>query len=244
MKLEEVLRKLAKDGDAPLRSDENSEPAIEEVEKTLGAKLDPISREYLRFVPREPSGQWETPHWMQWDHWRGLTIREMLEQRKATLGLCDDEGIEPDRGVRAKWFHDKWLPIADDGGGDLLCIDLDPAKGGTVGQIVEFRHEDFDRTRLAKDLIEFLTRPPPEKKKEEAPRLPLLIARFFVDGEPRPAKVSVFRGENPEPVANGLSPAEFRLEKGDYSVRFDFEGLVHWRRDVHVWSQQEIDFHW
>jgi hypothetical protein len=27
-------------------------------------------------------------------------------------------------------------------------------------------------------------------------------------------------------------------------VRFDFEGTSHWRRDVHVWSKQEIDFHW
>lgn len=250
MKIEEALRALAKPGDAPIRADEGEEQekAIVQIEKILGAKLDPISRRYLLFVPREPSGQWEPPHWMEWSYWRGLTLRQMLEERTTTLECFEDdfdEGIEPERGVRAKWFHDKWLPIADNGGGDLLCIDLDPAKGGTVGQIVEFRHEDSDRPRAANDLVEFLTHLEEEEKPQAVPQLPLLIARFFVDGEPRPAQISVFRGENPEPVASGVSPAELHLERGTYSVRFEFEGRVHWRRDIQVWKEkQEVDFHW
>jgi cell wall assembly regulator SMI1 len=244
MTIEEALRSLAKDGDAPIRAEN---PPIDEIEKTLGATLDPISRSYLSFVPREPTGQWETPHWMQWSFWSGLTIRQMLEQRKNTLECFEDdfdEGIDPDRGVRAKWFHDKWLPIADNGGGDLLCIDLDPANGGRVGQIVEFRHADADRKRVARNLIEFLTHLEDEAPTAATQKLPILIARFFINGELRPAKVTVFRGENPEAVATGESPAHFVLVTGTYSVRFEFEGQTHWRRDVRVWTtKQEIDFH-
>jgi hypothetical protein len=85
MTIEEALRSLAEDDDAPIRADENNERAIVEVEGTIGAKLDPIGRRYLQLVPREPTGQWEEPRWMRWDYWSGLTIREMLEQRKRTL---------------------------------------------------------------------------------------------------------------------------------------------------------------
>jgi cell wall assembly regulator SMI1 len=251
MTIEDALRALAKDGDPPVRADESPEQlrAIAEIERAIDVKLDPVSRRYLAFVPREPSGQWETPHWMQWSYWWGLTLREMLAQRKVTLGLGDDDGITPDHGVRAKWFHDKWLPIAEDGGGNFVCIDLDPAPGGTAGQIVEFRHDDSARPRLAASLLEYLTHLEDEDEEDDdeeddEPQLPLLIARFFVDGQAQPAKVSVFQGENPEPVAQASSPAELRLPKGDYSVRFEFEGRAHWRRNIHVWSKQEIDFHW
>ena len=34
-----------------------------------------------------------------------------------------------------------WLPIASDGGGNSWSLDLDPAPGGGVGQIVYFDHE-------------------------------------------------------------------------------------------------------
>jgi len=250
MTIEDALRALAKDGDPSVRSDESDEQllVIADIERALDAKLDPISRRYLLCVPHEPTGQWETPHWMHWSYWSGLTLREMLEQRKVTLGLCDDDDITSDPGVRARWFHDKWLPIADNGGGDLLCIDLDPDRGGTVGQVVEFRHDDSTRKRLAVSLLEYLTNLDEDEEEDESDegtlQLPLLIARFFVDGEAQPAKVTVFRDETPEPVAHGQSPAEFRLPKGDYSVRFEFEGRAHWRRNVHVWSKQEIDFHW
>ena len=250
MTIEEALRALAGHTHPPVDTDESDEhlQAIAGLENTLGATLDPISRRYLSCVPREPSGQWESPGWMHWDTWSGLTLREMLDERKATLGLCDDDGITSDIGVRARWFHDKWLPIARDAGGNLLCIDLDPLAGGFVGQIVEFRHDDSARKRLAGNLLAYLTNldlsDADEGPEEASPQLPVLIARFFTDGEARPATVSVFRDETPEPVAHGESPAEFRLPKGDYSVRFEFEGRTHWRRNIHVWSRQEVDLHW
>ena len=45
-------------------------------------------------------------------------------------------------GVRPVWWSAAWLPISDSGSGDHHCIDLDPADGGRVGQVVVFLHDD------------------------------------------------------------------------------------------------------
>ena len=44
------------------------------------------------------------------------------------------------------------MPVAGNGCGDLICLDLDPPAGGAVGQVIEFLHADEDRTVLAPSL--------------------------------------------------------------------------------------------
>lgn len=39
------------------------------------------------------------------------------------------------------WWHPSWLTLTGDGAGDHWCIDLAPAPGGQVGQIISFSHE-------------------------------------------------------------------------------------------------------
>jgi cell wall assembly regulator SMI1/ankyrin repeat protein len=63
---------------------------------------------------------------------------------------------KPDAGVRADWWHPGWVPVASNGAGDAVCIDLAPAKGGSVGQVVWVGHESGDRPRLAGSLGELL----------------------------------------------------------------------------------------
>lgn len=54
-------------------------------------------------------------------------------------------GLEPPswtpKGVKRAWWAEGWMPIAKNGGGDYFFIDLDPAPGGRVGQIVHFWHD-------------------------------------------------------------------------------------------------------
>jgi len=57
--------------------------------------------------------------------------------------------IDPDPGVRAAWWHRGWIPITSDGAGNRVCIDLDPASGGTRGQLVKFWHDGGDRPLVA-----------------------------------------------------------------------------------------------
>ena len=43
--------------------------------------------------------------------------------------------------VQPVWWHRKWVPIAYEYAGNLTCLDLAPAPGGTVGQIIDWDHE-------------------------------------------------------------------------------------------------------
>jgi cell wall assembly regulator SMI1 len=71
-------------------------------------------------------------------------------------GEFEDGDAEPDESVRAAWWHKSWIPIASNGGGDSLCIDLSPAKGGIKGQVILLSHESGARRALARSLPELL----------------------------------------------------------------------------------------
>jgi hypothetical protein len=43
--------------------------------------------------------------------------------------------------IQPLWWDLHWLPLQPDGAGNLLCIDLTPASGGKVGQIIDWDHE-------------------------------------------------------------------------------------------------------
>lgn len=43
--------------------------------------------------------------------------------------------------VQPVWYHRHWIPIASDSAGNLSCLDLAPAPGGTAGQIIDWDHE-------------------------------------------------------------------------------------------------------
>ncbi len=43
--------------------------------------------------------------------------------------------VESDERMQACWWHPGWIPFAEDGGGNLICLDLAPAARGTWGQV-------------------------------------------------------------------------------------------------------------
>lgn len=64
-------------------------------------------------------------------------------------GEFKDRTAKPGKGVRADWWNPRWVPVADDGGGDFFCLDLAPARGGTAGQVIVYFHDTPARPRLA-----------------------------------------------------------------------------------------------
>lgn len=79
------------------------------------------------------------------DQWR--VWKELLDE-----GTFDDQGSASDHADCVKtdmWWNPRWIPITHDGGGDHDCIDLDPAEGGTAGQIIEMWHDMDDRSLIA-----------------------------------------------------------------------------------------------
>lgn len=91
-----------------------------------------------------------------------LSLSEMIEHWRSLTGLSDegrfdDRAVERVRGaVKPDWYNRRWLPVASDGEGNYFCVDLDPAEGGTVGQIIAFRHDSPERWVVAPDLPTFL----------------------------------------------------------------------------------------
>lgn len=82
----------------------------------------------------------------EWRTWKSLVDAGEFRKQK---GL-------PDAGIRPDWWNPKWLPIASDGGGNSLCVDMAPAKGGAAGQVILHRHDDASRSRIAGGFQELL----------------------------------------------------------------------------------------
>lgn len=43
--------------------------------------------------------------------------------------------------IQPIWWHRRWIPFGTDSAGNLSCLDLAPAPGGTAGQIIDWDHE-------------------------------------------------------------------------------------------------------
>ncbi|GAB1779210.1 hypothetical protein PMEGAS67_46870 [Priestia megaterium] len=66
----------------------------------------------------------------------------------------DFEEVEPVGPVKGEfWWNPLWIPIVVNTTGDYICIDLDPAEGGKVGQIITFWH-DWEEREVVSDSLE------------------------------------------------------------------------------------------
>lgn len=63
--------------------------------------------------------------------------------------------LPEDSGVHASWWRQGWVPFAEDGGGNLICIDLDPAPGGKRGQVFYWDSLAGPRPPVASSFLEF-----------------------------------------------------------------------------------------
>ncbi|MEM9347959.1 MAG: ankyrin repeat domain-containing protein [Planctomycetota bacterium] len=82
----------------------------------------------------------------EWKMCNELTEAGEFRERKADVS----------KGIRSKIWHSGWLPIGSNGGGDYLCVDLDPTKAGKAGQVLSLNHESQTRLLVAKSIKEWL----------------------------------------------------------------------------------------
>lgn len=71
-----------------------------------------------------------------------LPLDGVASEREIWVELLDGgdfegNGAAPDGPVNKDWWNRRWVPVTSNGGGDHLCVDLDPAPGGTVGQMID-----------------------------------------------------------------------------------------------------------
>ncbi|SRR5258708_25640677 len=93
--------------------------------------------------------------------WQLLSLKDIVSQWEIMKDLFDAGKFNnvtstPIGPIKTDWWNVKWIPVAYNGAGDLYCLDLDPALGGDVGQIISFWHMEDRRERLAKNFQEWL----------------------------------------------------------------------------------------
>jgi cell wall assembly regulator SMI1 len=87
--------------------------------------------------------------------WQLLSLEDLQGQWELMQDLHIENPILPPSSaagpspIRADWWNSKWIPIAYNGAGDLMCVDLDPAPGGEVGQVITVWHAQPERSRIA-----------------------------------------------------------------------------------------------
>lgn len=122
-----------------------SEREIAEAEEVLGITFpEDVKDSYKRHNGQESGG----PALMPMGEF--LSLSRIQDEWKVWKGLLDDGDFddfesEPEKGVKKNWWNAAWIPITYDGAGDHDCLDLDPDKGGHVGQMIEMWHDDGER---------------------------------------------------------------------------------------------------
>jgi len=165
--LAEVLRRLEAALGPALAGALNgaaTDEALSRLEKRIGLTLPPELREsYLRHDGQPDSADGLLREgFLELDcEYRLLSLAEVGTEWKVWKELLDLEefagsSATPDAGVRAEWWHPGWVPVASNGGGDSVCVDLAPDEGGAVGQVILMSHEHGDRPRVAGSWRELL----------------------------------------------------------------------------------------
>lgn len=133
-----------------------SDSEIHAAEAALSAKLPPEAVQIYRRHNGQGGGS--APLAGKWEF---LSLRDMVAQWDIQRKLMNKESFANAKAhakgtVRPVWWSLSWLPVFYNGSGDLQCIDLDPAPGGEVGQIVVYRHDRDLRECIASNLLELL----------------------------------------------------------------------------------------
>lgn len=133
-----------------------SEPEIAAVEARLGVTLPGDVREtYTILNGDNECGILENDFLLSLegilDRWKMLT--EPWEQ-----GRFSEFKPEPRGPIKRDDWNKRWIPVTDNGGGDMHCVDLDPANGGAVGQIIKRSHETGPLYVAASSFREWITR--------------------------------------------------------------------------------------
>lgn len=88
-------------------------------------------------------------------NWRLLSLADAIVARKTINAPADEEASDEVEDVaapqiKAEWWNPNWIPAASNTSGDYLCVDIDPAKAGTRGQIISYYHAEPRRELIVR----------------------------------------------------------------------------------------------
>jgi cell wall assembly regulator SMI1 len=121
---------------------------IADAEKAMAVKLPPAVKQFYKRHDRSATFCIEP-----WINGGGpqyfMAIKDMVRTWKLMCKIgADMERTEPDYGfgkqegpIKRNYWNCRWIPFAENQCGDNIYIDLDPADGGNIGQVVDWWHE-------------------------------------------------------------------------------------------------------
>jgi cell wall assembly regulator SMI1 len=133
---------------------------IRAAEKAMDVVLPDDVREAYRIHDGEgPDGTAPSPGLLY--GWRWMPLKEVAGHWRLMKELLDQgtfAGVSSDpRGpIRSDWWHPKWVPLAEGGGGGLRCVDLAPRSRGKVGQVIGWWNDCGAGAVLAKSFAGWL----------------------------------------------------------------------------------------
>ena len=88
------------------------------------------------------------------EYWDLNPLAEVVRSWKVLKGIFDsgffnEFSSKPAGPIRSEWWHPAWVPLTSEPGGNHLCLDLAPAAGGQVGQVISWVHDDSVREVVA-----------------------------------------------------------------------------------------------
>jgi cell wall assembly regulator SMI1 len=112
---------------------------IADLEKILGFPLP----EEVRESYRAHNGTDETPFPFQGNELASLDFIGKVHEMRRDWMLAPGNQVPGsiEGPIKPEWWSPRRVQLTESGAGDGLMIDLDPAEGGTVGQVIEFSHE-------------------------------------------------------------------------------------------------------
>lgn len=97
------------------------------------------------------------PGWELFEPARIADEWAIWEELRRTQFAPEGYDCEPNGPIKGdEWWRLGWIPFCGDGGGDHLCVDLDPAEGGTAGQVISMWHDMPNRDLTGTSLTDFI----------------------------------------------------------------------------------------
>jgi cell wall assembly regulator SMI1 len=129
---------------------------IKTAEEAVGCEFPPDLRYFLGL--HNGSNEYQVlPGWELFATDRIVDEWKIWEELYRTQFKPDNTNCAPNGPIKAdEWWRLRWVPFTGDGGGDHLCVDMDPAAGGAHGQVITMWHDAANRDCVAPSLTDYI----------------------------------------------------------------------------------------
>jgi cell wall assembly regulator SMI1 len=135
---------------------------IAAAEAALGVTLPDDFKAAYRIHDGQKEGRRDWPPGFLEGMWWWYRLQDVVADWRSWVdllnkGTFDRVRCNPRGPIQAVWWHPRWIPFGSTPSGGNVCLDLAPAKGGRVGQVIVAWNDD-DRCHAATSFTAWLSR--------------------------------------------------------------------------------------